>query len=71
VSIRELQQVSSESPEAVLEELFLLLEEYGPMWYTVEHHNRAVAALLQDKKNKGLKATHPVAEKSAKKYLEP
>jgi len=54
VSIRESQQVRSESPEAVLEELFLLLEEYGPMWYTVEHHNRAVAALLQAKKNKGL-----------------
>lgn len=35
----------SASPEAVLEELFLLLEEYGPMWYTVEHHNRAVAAV--------------------------
>jgi hypothetical protein len=31
---------------AVLEELFLLLEDYAPTWYTVEHHNRAVAALL-------------------------
>lgn len=29
----------------VLEELFLLLEEYAPTWYTEEHHNRAVAAL--------------------------
>jgi len=30
----------------VLEELFQLLEEYAPTWYTEEHHNRAVAALL-------------------------
>jgi len=30
----------------VLEELFQLLEEYGPSWYTEEHHNRAVAALI-------------------------
>lgn len=37
------------SPEAVLEELFLLLEEYGPQWYTEDHHNRAVAALFQAK----------------------
>jgi hypothetical protein len=29
----------------VLEELFKLLEEYAPTWYTEEHHNRAVAAL--------------------------
>jgi hypothetical protein len=30
----------------VLEELFQLLEEYAPTWYTEEHHNKAVAALL-------------------------
>jgi hypothetical protein len=30
----------------VLRELFNLLEQYAPMWYTEEHHNRAVAALL-------------------------
>lgn len=29
----------------VLEELFLLLEDYAPTWYTEEHHNRAIAAL--------------------------
>ena len=29
-----------------LEELFQLLEEYAPTWYTEEHHDRAVAALL-------------------------
>ena len=31
----------------VLEELFVLLEEYGPGWYTQEHHDRAVKALLE------------------------
>ncbi len=30
-----------------LEELFVLLEEYGPAWYTQEHHDRALKALLQ------------------------
>jgi hypothetical protein len=29
----------------VFRELFSLLEEYAPVWYTEEHHNRAVAAL--------------------------
>jgi hypothetical protein len=29
-----------------LEDLFQLLEEYAPTWYTEEHHNLAVAALL-------------------------
>lgn len=33
-------------PRDVLEEVFLLLEDYGPTWYTEEHHNRIVAALL-------------------------
>jgi len=30
----------------VLEELFQLLEDYAPTWYTEKHHDRAVAALL-------------------------
>jgi len=30
----------------VLEEFFRLLEEYAPTWYTEQHHDRAVAALL-------------------------
>ncbi len=30
----------------VLEELFQLLEDYAPAWYTERHHDRAVAALL-------------------------
>ena len=34
----------------VFRELFNLLEQYAPVWYTEEHHKRAVAALrvLQD-----------------------
>jgi len=34
------------SQRVVLEELFKLLEDYAPAWYSEEHHNRAVAALL-------------------------
>ena len=29
----------------VFRELFNLLEQYAPTWYTEEHHKRAVAAL--------------------------
>jgi len=29
----------------VLRELIDLLEQYAPMWYTEEHHKRAMAAL--------------------------
>ena len=35
------------SPAAVLKELFELLEDYAPVWYTEENHDRAVAALAQ------------------------
>jgi hypothetical protein len=35
------------STRTVLEELFVLLEDYAPTWYTREHHDRAIAALLQ------------------------
>ena len=38
-------QATSETPEKVFEEIFILLEDYGPVWYTEELHNRAVAAL--------------------------
>jgi hypothetical protein len=31
--------------QAVLRELFELLEDYAPAWYTETHHNRVVAAL--------------------------
>jgi len=35
------------SAQTVLRELFILLEDYAPVWYTKEHHDRAVAALLE------------------------
>ena len=38
-------QTQSLSEAEVLLELFNLLEQYAPSWYTKEHHNRAVAAL--------------------------
>jgi hypothetical protein len=38
-------QCGSAAPEEVLQELFELLEEFGPAWYTEEHHNRTLAAL--------------------------
>jgi len=31
--------------EEAFREMFNLLEEYAPTWYTEEHHRRAVAAL--------------------------
>jgi hypothetical protein len=37
----------SGSAKAVVQELFLLLEEYGPVWYTEELHNRIVTALCE------------------------
>ena len=40
-----LRQGTSATPEKVFEEIFNLLEDYGPAWYTQELHNRAVAAL--------------------------
>jgi hypothetical protein len=33
--------------KAALLELFELLEDYAPVWYSEEHHNRAVQALGQ------------------------
>jgi len=38
---------SAPTAREVLEELFLLLEDYAPTWYTEQHHNRAVAALMR------------------------
>ena len=35
----------SAEAKAALRELFELLEDYAPSWYTEEHHNRAAAAL--------------------------
>jgi hypothetical protein len=33
-------------PREVLEEVFELLEDYGPIFYTEDLHNRIVAALM-------------------------
>lgn len=32
-------------PASILRELFELLQDYAPIWYTEEMHNRAAAAL--------------------------
>ena len=42
----EISKESHVSAETALRELFDLLEDYAPSWYTEEHHNRAEAALL-------------------------
>ena len=38
------------TPRGVLQELFDLLEEYAPVWYTEELHDRAKAALASKDK---------------------
>lgn len=38
-------QTGSRYVAEVFEQLFSLLEEYAPAWYTEEQHNRALAAL--------------------------
>ena len=44
-TIISMDQRKSASGNAVLRELFELLEDYAPTWYTEELHNRAAAAL--------------------------
>jgi len=39
------------TPPIVLREVFELLEEYGPIWYTEEIHDRIRAALSNDRTN--------------------
>jgi len=41
------QEVGAVSPMTVLRELYELLEDYAPVWYSEEAHNRAEAALNQ------------------------
>jgi hypothetical protein len=36
---------SAPNVRTVLEEVFELLEDYAPLWYTEEQHDRIVAAL--------------------------
>lgn len=33
--------------KAVLQELYILLEDYAPVWYTQQHHDRALRVLMQ------------------------
>lgn len=40
-----LHTVEDSTPKDVLQEIFQLLEEFGPTWYTEEMHRRAKAAL--------------------------
>jgi hypothetical protein len=40
-------QCKAASASGVLRELFELLEDYAPAWYTEEHHKRATAALSE------------------------
>jgi hypothetical protein len=42
-----------ETAHAVLAELFFLLEEYGPLWYTEDLHRRAARALAEISKRRG------------------
>jgi hypothetical protein len=39
------QQSNSRTSIELLREMFTLLEEYAPTWYSEDLHNRAVAAL--------------------------
>jgi hypothetical protein len=39
-------QLTAPSVRTVLEEVFELLEDYAPLWYTEEQHDRILAALL-------------------------
>jgi hypothetical protein len=44
-TIISMDQRTPASGNAVLRELFELLQDYAPSWYTEELHNRAAAAL--------------------------
>jgi len=44
----------------VLTELFDLLEQYAPSWYTQEHHDKALAALQMLKESERSKGGQPV-----------
>lgn len=46
--------------EEVFLELFKLLEQYAPAWYTEEHHNRAASALHV------LQAPRPLTKEAAR-----
>ena len=43
-------QSSTAALVEALTELYELLEQYAPMWYTKKHHDKALAALRSAKK---------------------
>ena len=49
----------------VFRELTNLLEEYAPVWYTEEHHNRAVAALRDLEESRQLAKTEAARSQKA------
>ena len=51
------------SARTVLEERFVLLEDYGPVWYTKRHHDRVVRALGETAINR------PIASRGREKNL--
>ena len=44
-AVKSIDQPRPASSQTVLRELYELLEDYAPAWYTEEHHKRAAAAL--------------------------
>jgi hypothetical protein len=47
VSVKPGKPLKAEDPRAVLADIFVLLEGYGPLWYTEDLHNRAETALSE------------------------
>jgi hypothetical protein len=44
-AVTSIDQPRPASTQTVLRELYELLEDYAPSWYTEEHHKRATTAL--------------------------
>lgn len=44
---------TSGDPRAILEELFNLLEDYSPVWYTEAHRTRALSVLFPTRASAG------------------
>jgi len=44
---------SGSDVQAVLTELFVLLDEYGPHWYTEDHRDRFTRAIAELEKRRG------------------
>jgi hypothetical protein len=57
---------TSEAVSEICAELFELLEEYGPMWYPEDLHNRAALALDELERKKGFS---PIRERTSGKRV--